>query len=107
MAAGQIIVQEGIRAYLLNSSILKGKCFTPNTALSARNWATDYRPWLQLRVREVIWPRIAEATLPRSPYMSDLGKVGWFRPFAVDFGTEVMGAERECSRAQIRDTASL
>jgi len=41
------------------------------------------------------------------PFMSDLGKVGWFRPFAVDFGTEVMGAEREGPQAQIRDTASL
>ena len=41
------------------------------------------------------------------PFMTDLGKVGWFRPFAVDFGTEVIAAEREGARAQIRDTASL
>ena len=47
--------------------------------------------------------RLARFTLPR---MSDLGKVAWSRPFAVDFGTEVIGAERECSRAQIPDTAS-
>jgi len=39
--------------------------------------------------------------------MSDLGKVAWFRPFAVDFRTEVIGAERQFARAQIRDTASL
>src|SRR5215471_1620726 len=33
------------------------------------------------------------------PKLSELGKVVWFRPCAVDFGTEVIGAERECSRA--------
>jgi hypothetical protein len=41
------------------------------------------------------------------PKMSEIGKAAPFRPFAVDFETEVIGAERECSRAQIRDTASL
>ncbi len=41
------------------------------------------------------------------PKLSEIGKAARFRPFAVDFRTEVIGAERECSRAQIRDTASL
>jgi hypothetical protein len=32
---------------------------------------------------------------------------GLVQTFAVDFRTELIGAERQCSRAQIPDTASL
>jgi hypothetical protein len=41
------------------------------------------------------------------PKMSEIGKAAWFRPFAVDFGTEAIDAGRERSQAQMRGTAGL
>src|SRR5690349_8690771 len=41
------------------------------------------------------------------PFMSEIGKAAWFRPFAVDFGTEAIDAGRERSQAQMRGTAGL
>jgi len=72
------------------------------------------RPILQDCPAETLiedWTTRSEQGQARNPdtlsIMSDLGKVARFRSFAVDFGTQVIGAEHECSRAQIPDAASL